>query len=64
VRLHERLTEMKMRLQADALVAIDDSLARRAQGIVPFASLEALISRSNWRGCDRYAVAPGSTGGH
>jgi predicted nucleic acid-binding protein len=30
------------RLQADALVTIDASLARRAQGIVPLASLDAL----------------------
>jgi predicted nucleic acid-binding protein len=77
LRLHERLTEVKMRLlgdrvsrrtawhiareqgwhaigdaeylavtrlQADALVTIDDSLARRADGIVPLASLDALTS--------------------
>jgi predicted nucleic acid-binding protein len=77
--LHERLTEVKMRLlgdrvsrrtawriarergwdaineavylavtnlQADALVTIDDSLARRADGIVPLAPLEALNSPS------------------
>jgi predicted nucleic acid-binding protein len=75
LRLHERLTEVKMRLlgdrvsrrtawriareqdwdgigeaeylavaqlQADALVTIDDSLARRANGIVALASLDAL----------------------
>jgi predicted nucleic acid-binding protein len=75
LQLHERLTEVKMRLlgdrvsrrtawriareqgwdtigeaeylavtrlQADALVTIDDSLARRAHGIVPLAPLEAL----------------------
>jgi predicted nucleic acid-binding protein len=77
LRLHERLTEVKMRLlgdrvsrrtawriareqdwdgigqaeylavarlQADALVTIDDSLARAANGIVPVASLNALTS--------------------
>jgi predicted nucleic acid-binding protein len=33
-------------LQADALVTIDESLARRADGIVPVASLEALTSAS------------------
>jgi len=77
LRLHERLTEVKMRLlgdrvsrrtawriareqdldgigeaeylavarlQADALVTIDDSLARTANGIVPLASLDALTS--------------------
>jgi predicted nucleic acid-binding protein len=77
LRLHERLTEVKMRLlgdrvsrrtawriareqgwdaigdaeylavtqlQADALITIDDSLARRAEGIVPLASLDALTS--------------------
>jgi len=77
MRLHERLTELKMRLlgdrvsrrtawriareqgrdaigdaeylavtqlQADALVTIDESLARTADGIVPLASLDALIS--------------------
>ena len=32
------------RLQADALVTIDDSLARRADGIVPVVSPEALTS--------------------
>ena len=75
LRLHERLTEVKMRLlgdrvsrrtawriareqgwdtiedaeflavarlQADALVTINEPLARRAQGIVPLASLAAL----------------------
>jgi predicted nucleic acid-binding protein len=75
LRLHDRLTEQKMRLlgdrvsrrtawriahergwdtighaeylavtllQADALVTIDQSLARRADGIVPLASLESL----------------------
>jgi predicted nucleic acid-binding protein len=77
LRLHERLTEVKMRLlgdrvsrrtawriareqgwdtigdaeylavtrlQADALVTIDETLARRAHGIVPTASLDALTS--------------------
>jgi predicted nucleic acid-binding protein len=77
LRLHERLTEVKMRLlgdrvsrrtawriarergwdaiegaeyiavtqlQADALVTIDDSLARQADGIVPVASPDALTS--------------------
>ncbi len=77
LRLHERLTEVKMRLlgdrvsrrtawriareqgwatiddaeyvavtqlQADALVTIDESLARKADGIVPLASLDALIT--------------------
>jgi predicted nucleic acid-binding protein len=77
LRLHERLTEVRMRLlgdrvsrrtawriarehgwdaladaeylavtllQADALVALDESLARRANGIVPLASLDALVS--------------------
>lgn len=77
MRLHERLTEVKMRLlgdrvsrrtawriarergwdaigdaeylavtqlQADALVTIDESLARRADGIVPLTSLDALTS--------------------
>ncbi len=75
LRLHERLTEVKMRLlgdrvsrrtawriarehgwdaigdaeylavtrlQADALVTVDESLARRAEGIVPVASPDAL----------------------
>ena len=32
------------RLQADALVTIDEALARRADGIVPVASLDALSS--------------------
>jgi len=31
-------------LQADALIALDDSLERRARGIVPVASLDALVS--------------------
>ncbi len=77
LRLHERLTEVKMRLlgdrvsrrtawriarehgwdtiaeaeylavvrlQADALVTIDESLARRARGIVPVAPLEVLAA--------------------
>jgi predicted nucleic acid-binding protein len=77
LRMHERLTEVKMRLlgdrvsrrtawriareqgwdtigdaeylavtrlQADALVTIDEALARRADGIVPVASLDALSS--------------------
>jgi predicted nucleic acid-binding protein len=77
LRLHDRLTEVKIRLlgdrvsrrtawriarerewdairnaeyvavtqlQADALVTIDDSLARQADGIVPLASLDALTS--------------------
>ena len=77
LRLHERLTEVKMRLlgdrvsrrtawriareqgwdsigaaeylavtrlQADALVTIDETLVRRAEGIVPTASLDALTS--------------------
>lgn len=77
LRLHERLTELKMRLlgdrvsrrtawriarehgwdaigdaeylavtllQADALIALDESLTRRANGIVPLASLDALVS--------------------
>jgi predicted nucleic acid-binding protein len=77
LRLHERLTELKMRLlgdrvsrgtawriarehgwatirdaeyiavallQADALIALDASLIRRASGIVPMASLDALVS--------------------
>ncbi len=77
LRLHERLTEVKMRLlgdrvsrrtawriarehgwdaigdaeylavarlQADALITIDASLARRAEGIVPLASLDALTA--------------------
>jgi predicted nucleic acid-binding protein len=77
LRMHERLTEVKMRLlgdrvsrrtawriarehgwgtmgdaeylavtrlQADALVTIDEALARRAEGIVPVASLDALSS--------------------
>ena len=77
LRLHERLTETKMRLlgdrvsrrtawriarehgwdgigdaeylavtllQADALIALDEPLARRANGIVPLASLDALES--------------------
>ena len=77
LRLHERLTEVKMRLlgdrvsrrtawriarehgwdtigdaeylavtllQADALIALNESLAQRANGIVPVASLEALVS--------------------
>jgi hypothetical protein len=30
-------------LQADALIALDESLARRANGIVPLASLNALV---------------------
>jgi predicted nucleic acid-binding protein len=77
LRLHERLTEVKLRLlgdrvsrrtawriarehgwdaigdaeylavtllQADALIALDESLAHRASGIVPLASLDALES--------------------
>jgi predicted nucleic acid-binding protein len=77
LRLHERLTEVKIRLlgdrvsrrtawriarehgwealgdaeylavtllQADALVALDESLAGRANGIVPLATLDALQS--------------------
>jgi predicted nucleic acid-binding protein len=32
------------RLQADALVTIDEALARRADGIVPVAPLDALSS--------------------
>jgi len=77
LRLHERLTEVKMRLlgdrvsrrtawriarehgwdaigdaeylavtllQADALIALDESLARSANGIVALASLDALAS--------------------
>ncbi|MEU0374290.1 hypothetical protein ABZ070_29360 [Streptomyces sp. NPDC006283] len=77
LRMHERLTEVKMRLlgdrvsrrtawriareqgwdtigdaeylavtrlQADALVTIDEALARRADGVVPVASLDALSS--------------------
>ncbi len=77
LRMHERLTEVKMRLlgdrvsrrtawriareqgwdtlgdaeylavtrlQADALVTIDEALARLADGIVPVASLDALSS--------------------
>ena len=31
-------------LQADALIALDESLARRANGIVPLASPDALVS--------------------
>ena len=79
LRLHEQLTEVKMRLlgdrvsrrtawriarergwddigdaeylavtqlQADALITIDESRARRADGIVPVASLDALTSPS------------------
>ncbi len=77
LRLHEQVTEMKMRLlgdrvsrrtawriarehgwgdirgaeyvaltqlQADALVTIDESLARRAKGVVAMSSVEALAS--------------------
>jgi predicted nucleic acid-binding protein len=77
LRLHERMTEVKIRLlgdrvsrrtawriardqgwdaigdaeylavaqlQADGLVTVDESLARRAKGIVPLASLDALTS--------------------
>jgi predicted nucleic acid-binding protein len=73
LRLHERLTEVKMRLlgdrvswriareqgwdtigyaeyvavtrlQADALIAMDESLARSATGLVPLASPDALAS--------------------
>jgi predicted nucleic acid-binding protein len=77
LRLHERLTEVKLRLlsdrvsrrtawriarergweaighaeylavtllQADALIAMDESLVRKATGVVPLASLEALAS--------------------
>ena len=77
LRLHERLTEVKMRLlgdrvsrrtawriareqgwdsvgdaeylavtrlQADALVTVDEDLLRRAEGIVPTASVDALTS--------------------
>ena len=76
LQLHERLTEVKMRLlgdrvprrtawhiahdhgdairdaeylavaklQADALVTVDESLARGAEGIVPLASLDALTT--------------------
>jgi predicted nucleic acid-binding protein len=76
LRLHERLTGLKMRLlgdrvarrtawrlarehgwdaigdaeyiavallQADALIAVDESLAHRANGIVPLASLQSLV---------------------
>ena len=32
------------RLQADALITVDDSLAHRAEGIVPLAAVEALTS--------------------
>jgi predicted nucleic acid-binding protein len=79
LRLHERLTEVKLRLlgdrvsrrtawriarergwdaigdaeylavtqlQADALITIDESLARRADGVVPLRSLDALSSSS------------------
>jgi predicted nucleic acid-binding protein len=79
LRLHERITEVKIRLlgdrvsrrtawriaseqgwdtigdaeylavtqlQADALIAMDDSLARRAAGIVPLAPPDALASAS------------------
>lgn len=79
LQLHERLTEVKMRLlgdrvsrrtawriareqgwdtigdaeylavtllQADALITIDDVLARKAQGVVPLATLDALTSAS------------------
>ena len=75
LQLHERLTEVKMRLlgdrvsrrtawriarehgwdtigdaeylavtqlQADALIALDESLAHKAEGVVPVASLEAI----------------------
>ena len=78
LRLHERLTELKMRLlgdrvsrrtawkiarakgwdttfdaeylavcqlQADALVTIDPTLAAKAEGIVPLAPLEMLVTR-------------------
>ena len=31
-------------LQADALMALDESLTRRANGVVPVASLDALVS--------------------
>ena len=77
LRLHERLTEVKVRLvgdrvsrrtawrlarehgwdaigdaeyiavallQADALIALDESLLRKAIGIVPVASIEALVT--------------------
>ena len=77
LRLHERLTEVKIRLlgdrvsrrtawrlarehgwatlglaeylavtllQADALIALDEALVRRAEGLVPQASLDALVS--------------------
>jgi predicted nucleic acid-binding protein len=78
LRLHERLTEVKLRLlgdrvsrrtawriarehgwdaigdaeylavtllQADALIALDEALVGRANGIVPLAPLDALVSR-------------------
>jgi predicted nucleic acid-binding protein len=32
------------RLQADALIALDESLARMANGIVPLATIDALVS--------------------
>jgi predicted nucleic acid-binding protein len=77
MRLHERITELKVRLlgdrvsrrtawriarahgwdaigdaeylavallQADALIALNEGLARQANGIVPLASLDALLS--------------------
>lgn len=43
------------RLQADALIAMDASLARRATGIVPVASPDALASAP-----DAPAPAPGA----
>ncbi|MFB7936559.1 type II toxin-antitoxin system VapC family toxin [Streptomyces sp. NPDC056049] len=83
LRLHERLTEVKLRLlgdrvsrrtacriareqgwdtlgdaeylavarlQADALVTIDETLSRRAEGIVPVAPLSALRAESEGDG--------------
>lgn len=41
--LHDAETLAVARLQADALVTVDEALAARADGIVPLAPLEALL---------------------
>ena len=46
------------RLQADALVTLDAELARRVEGIVPTATIEAL--RSSVPPTDEFAAAPKS----
>jgi hypothetical protein len=43
--LLEQITEVKMRLQADALIATDPAIAARASGVVPIAELADLLTR-------------------